>query len=158
AARDWYEAEYAAAIATDETSYLTETADPAGDAATTGDGGTVADDLAATTDIGGPPTVHADSASLTTGLGALTADPAMDGSRTETDDMRTETDDMRTETDDTPGALPGYGGLSLASVRGRLRTLDLSGLQELLDYERAHANRPEFVRMLTNRISTVRNR
>jgi hypothetical protein len=57
-----------------------------------------------------------------------------------------------------PGVLPGYPGLSLASVRARLRTFDAAGLQELLDYEVAHENRPEFVRMLTNRIGTVRDR
>ena len=57
-----------------------------------------------------------------------------------------------------PGVLPGYRDLSLASVRARLRALDADALQQLLDYEVAHDNRSEFVRMLTNRISTVRSR
>ncbi|HEY0640780.1 MAG TPA: lipid droplet-associated protein [Pseudonocardiaceae bacterium] len=55
-----------------------------------------------------------------------------------------------------PRSLPGYAGLTLASVRARLRTLTEADLAELLDYERATADRPEFVRMLTNRIATVR--
>jgi len=57
-----------------------------------------------------------------------------------------------------PGALPSYPGLSLASVRGRLRALAVEDLEELLEYERGHADRAEFVRLLTNRIATVRNR
>lgn len=55
-----------------------------------------------------------------------------------------------------PGVLPGYPELSLASVRGRLRVFSLDELEELLAYERGHGDRPEFVRMLTNRIATVR--
>jgi hypothetical protein len=55
-----------------------------------------------------------------------------------------------------PVALPGYPRLSLASVRGRLRGLTVADLEELLAYERGHGNRPEFVRILTNRIATVR--
>ena len=57
-----------------------------------------------------------------------------------------------------PGVLPSYPELSLASVRGRLRALTLGDLEELLAYERSHDDRPEFVRMLTNRIATVRDR
>lgn len=57
-----------------------------------------------------------------------------------------------------PGVLPSYPGLSLASVRGRLRTLSVEDLEELLEYERGHRDRAEFVRLLTNRIATVRNR
>ena len=55
-----------------------------------------------------------------------------------------------------PAVLPSYPGLSLASVRGRLRVLTAADLEELLGYERDHGGRPEFVRMLTNRIATVR--
>jgi hypothetical protein len=59
-------------------------------------------------------------------------------------------------TADQPIALPSYPGLSLASVRGRLRVLTVTDLEELLGYELGHGNRPEFVQMLTNRIATVR--
>lgn len=55
-----------------------------------------------------------------------------------------------------PEDLGGYPELSLASLRGRLRTFGIDELQALLDYELTHLNRPEFVRMLTNRIKTVR--
>jgi hypothetical protein len=58
--------------------------------------------------------------------------------------------------DKVPGALPAYPELSLASVRARLRVLSVSDLEELLEYERGHADRPDFVRMLSNRIATVR--
>jgi hypothetical protein len=62
------------------------------------------------------------------------------------------------DTGEGPGALPAYPGLSLPSVRARLRTLGADQLEELLAYERGHADRPDFVRMLTNRIATVRGR
>lgn len=57
-----------------------------------------------------------------------------------------------------PAALPAYPGLSLPSVRARLRALSVDDLDELLAYERGHDDRPDFVRMLTNRIATVRGR
>jgi hypothetical protein len=56
-----------------------------------------------------------------------------------------------------PARLPNYGELSLASVRGRLRLLTVAELEDLLTYERSHDDRPEFVRLLTNRISAVRD-
>jgi hypothetical protein len=58
----------------------------------------------------------------------------------------------------TPGTLGGYSELSLASLRARLRTFEIDELQALLDHELTHLNRPEFIRMLTNRIKTVRDR
>lgn len=56
-----------------------------------------------------------------------------------------------------PVALPAYDELSLAQLRGMLRGLSLSQLAELLEYEHAHQDRPAFVTMLSNRISTVRS-
>lgn len=55
-----------------------------------------------------------------------------------------------------PGGLPGYDELSLPQLRARLRTLTLDQLSEILDYERAHQDRPEFTGMLGRRISNVR--
>lgn len=55
-----------------------------------------------------------------------------------------------------PAVLPGYPELSLPQVRARLRKLTISQLQELVEYERKHDNRPEFVGMLTRRITTLR--
>jgi len=57
-------------------------------------------------------------------------------------------------------ALPeatGYDDLSLPQLRARLRRFTVDELAELLDYERAHGNRPSYVGMLTRRIATVRD-
>lgn len=51
----------------------------------------------------------------------------------------------------------GYDDLSLPQLRARLRRFTADELAELLDYERAHGNRPSFVGMLTRRIATVRD-
>jgi hypothetical protein len=51
----------------------------------------------------------------------------------------------------------GYDELSLPQLRARLRRFTVDELAELLEYERAHANRPSFVGMLTRRIATVRD-
>jgi hypothetical protein len=54
-----------------------------------------------------------------------------------------------------PPALPGYAEMSIAQLRGKLRFLSLEDLQALLAWEMAHGERPPFVTMLTNRITTV---
>lgn len=51
----------------------------------------------------------------------------------------------------------GYDDLSLPQLRARLRRYSAEELAELLEYERAHGNRPSFVGMLTRRIATVRD-
>ncbi len=51
----------------------------------------------------------------------------------------------------------GYDELSLPQLRARLRQFSVDELAELLEYERAHGNRPSFVGMLTRRIATVRD-
>jgi hypothetical protein len=56
---------------------------------------------------------------------------------------------------DTPDALPGYESMTIPQVRARLRGLSVDQLTELLAWESAHADRPAFVTMLTNRIATV---
>lgn len=50
-----------------------------------------------------------------------------------------------------------YDELTLPQVRGKLRWLSAGELAELLDYEQAHAQRPEFLRMLSNRLERVRS-
>ncbi|MPZ84645.1 MAG: lipid droplet-associated protein [Actinophytocola sp.] len=50
-----------------------------------------------------------------------------------------------------------YDELSLPQLRARLRRFSVTELAELLDHERANANRPSFVGMLTRRIATVRD-
>jgi hypothetical protein len=57
----------------------------------------------------------------------------------------------------TPSALAGYDEMSLAQLRSRLRAFSLSQLVELREYEHAHQDRPAFVTLLSNRISTVRS-
>ena len=54
-----------------------------------------------------------------------------------------------------PDALPGYETMSIAQLRGRLRSLTLEQVTELLAWESAHADRPPFVTMLSNRITTL---
>lgn len=56
-----------------------------------------------------------------------------------------------------PGGLTNYDVLSLPQLRARLRRFTVDELEELLDYERANANRPAFVGMLSRRIATVRD-
>jgi hypothetical protein len=57
----------------------------------------------------------------------------------------------------TPDALPGYETMTIAQLRGRLRSLSVEQVGELLEWEQAHADRPPFVTMLTNRIATLRS-
>lgn len=54
-----------------------------------------------------------------------------------------------------PSALPGYAEMTIPQLRGRLRFLSLDDLRSLLAWEMAHGDRPPFVTMLTNRITTV---
>jgi hypothetical protein len=58
---------------------------------------------------------------------------------------------------DSPEALPSYAELTLAQVRARLRRFDENQLSELIEFERRHGNREEFVGMLTRRRDTVRD-
>jgi hypothetical protein len=52
--------------------------------------------------------------------------------------------------------LAGYDEMSLAELRTKLRELSLPQLEALLVYEHTHRDRPAFVTLLSNRISTVR--
>lgn len=45
--------------------------------------------------------------------------------------------------------------MTVPQLRGKLRTLSLDDLADLLAWETAHENRPPYVTMLTNRIATV---
>lgn len=55
----------------------------------------------------------------------------------------------------TPAALPEYPSMTIPQLRGKLRTLTLDDLADLLAWETSHGNRDEYVTMLTNRISTL---
>jgi len=56
-----------------------------------------------------------------------------------------------------PSALPAYPDLTMPQLRARMRRLTVDELSELIDYERSHDDRPEFVGMLTRRIGTLRD-
>jgi len=52
--------------------------------------------------------------------------------------------------------LPDYDHLPVGSLEGRIRSLDGAGLEALLAYERAHADRVQVVQLLENRLEAVR--
>ena len=54
-----------------------------------------------------------------------------------------------------PAVLPGYSGLTIPQLRGKLRHLGVDDLRALLEWEQEHGDRPPYVTMLTNRIATV---
>ena len=51
--------------------------------------------------------------------------------------------------------VPGYDGLSLPSLRSRLRVLDAAQLRVLVDYERSNAKREDIVTMFERRIAKL---
>ncbi|HSR85785.1 MAG TPA: hypothetical protein VLM11_16550 [Streptosporangiaceae bacterium] len=51
--------------------------------------------------------------------------------------------------------LPNYDGLSLASIRARLRGLDVTQLKTLLEYEAANAERADVLGMFERRIEKL---
>jgi hypothetical protein len=54
-----------------------------------------------------------------------------------------------------PTPLPGYDDLSLASLRARLRVLDAATIQDMLAYEKAHAQRDPVIGMLERRLAKI---
>src|SRR5829696_1585849 len=65
--------------------------------------------------------------------------------------------DALSEAADRPPVLR-YDELSIPQLRGHLRTLDETALEQLVAYERAHADRAPYVTMLENRLATLRSR
>jgi hypothetical protein len=59
-----------------------------------------------------------------------------------------------TEHDQLP--LPDYDHLPVQGLISRIRTLDATGLQTLLDYERAHADRLQVTVAMENRLTALR--
>src|SRR5688572_21500831 len=58
-----------------------------------------------------------------------------------------------TERDQLP--LPDYDHLPVDGLTSRIRSLDAAGLETLLAYERAHANRLQVVTIMENRLSSL---
>ena len=56
---------------------------------------------------------------------------------------------------DSSPPLPNYDELSVASLRARLRNLDLAQVRQLAEYERAHAARADVVGMFERRIAKL---
>ncbi|MCW0213435.1 MAG: lipid droplet-associated protein [Pseudonocardia sp.] len=54
-----------------------------------------------------------------------------------------------------PNILPDYPSMTLPQLRGKLRSLSLGDLTTLLAWETTHEDRPPYVTMLSNRITTV---
>ena len=52
--------------------------------------------------------------------------------------------------------LPDYDHLPVEGLASRIRTLDAAGLQTLLEYERAHADRLQVVTIMENRLTALR--
>lgn len=50
-----------------------------------------------------------------------------------------------------------YDHLTLPQLRGKLRGFSAGELAELLDYEQKHGQRPDFLRMLSNRLERLRS-
>ena len=50
-----------------------------------------------------------------------------------------------------------YDHLPVGSLISRIRTLDSTGLQTLLDYEKGHANRIQVVSAMQSRLSGLKN-
>jgi hypothetical protein len=60
-----------------------------------------------------------------------------------------------TEHDQLP--LPDYDHLPVEGLASRIRMLDAAGLETLLTYEREHADRPQVVAIMENRLSSLRS-
>ena len=71
------------------------------------------------------------------------------------EDVTAENDEAAEPAPTGPNVLPGYAAMTIPQLRGRLRHLSVEELRALLDWETAHENRPPYVTMLSNRITTV---
>ena len=104
-----------------------------------------------------PPEAEAAATSETTGPAETTAatPDAAENTAAATEEKSTDT-----KVADRPEIVEDldYDSLTLAQLRARLRALSVEELTDLLDYENAHAARPPFVTMLSNRITSARNR
>jgi hypothetical protein len=52
--------------------------------------------------------------------------------------------------------IPDYDHLQTGALVSRIRTLDATGLQTLLTYEKAHANRIQVVQAMQHRLTSVK--
>jgi hypothetical protein len=84
------------------------------------------------------------------------------GTETGTETEATETPESEMPTgkpaETGPPGLPEYESWTLPQLRGRFRALSLEQLERLLAWETTHQDRPPFVTMLSNRITSVAGR
>ena len=85
---------------------------------------------------------------------AVSANGEAPTSAAEETDKPDETDETA-EADDGPFALPDYDRMTLAQVRGYLRSLSAQEVQSLLDHEQSGENRAPFLTLLSNRLVTL---
>ncbi len=95
-------------------------------------------------------------------LSAEDLDDDSDPAQTENEPARSRSAEVRPATTAPPASnqvaelpLPGYDSLSLASIRARLRSLDVAQLRILVEYESKNAERPEVLGMLERRIEKL---
>ena len=62
---------------------------------------------------------------------------------------------VRSKPGDSGPPLPNYDELSIASLRARLRNLDVAQVRQLVEYERAHAARADLIAMFERRIAKL---
>ena len=129
-------------IATPVTADYTDTTDDGTDAAR-GDGPIAAE-------VGADETVADADAAIAAGAAV---DAAGAGSVESTDTASTDA----TSSDSAPAEAPidGYDSFSIAQLRGRLRGYALSTVADLVAYEESKLARPEYLRMLRNRLEKL---
>jgi hypothetical protein len=54
-----------------------------------------------------------------------------------------------------PEPLPGYDGMTLGALRGRLRSLSRSDLERVLGYEKAHRGRAAMITLVEHRLAKL---
>ncbi len=95
------------------------------------------------------------------GPSAAETPPAVSGSGLQAEDPAEVTGEVAAAGEPAPPApeaglpLANYDELSLASLRGRLRTLDAAQLRQLVSYEREHAARADVLAMFERRITKL---
>ena len=104
------------------------------------------------------PPAPAASASTASAAAPSAAPPAADRDFDKTGNVRLLTGTEAAEVSAPPVAelpLANYDELSVASLRARLRNLDVTQLRELAGYERAHAGRADVITMFERRVAKL---
>jgi hypothetical protein len=79
----------------------------------------------------------------------------LSGAKAVADDTAPTSDATVAEAAEAGAPLPNYDELSIASLRARLRNLDVAQLGQLIGYERAHADRADVIAMFERRIAKL---